>query len=193
MSDLVERVAVLRDEVLDIAGVGASDACAEIFEAVLAALTLGTDSIAGIDVTVQDVVARRLAWGDPEAQLLADAEWLFDRLLIAAERAFRDYDDQMVVVEAATQVAVMVSRALARHAVERAARDRASRLREEMAQRQLQDAVDKQAQRLAARERELAARGDGDGRWPGHDSGGFLRVTQPGAPGDDDGDGVRGR
>ncbi|MBK7540150.1 MAG: hypothetical protein IPI49_33310 [Myxococcales bacterium] len=167
MSELVERVAVLRDEVLDVSGVGASDACAEIFEAVLSALTLGTESIAGIDVTVQDSVARRLAWGDSESQLLADAEWLFDRLLIACERAFRDHDDQMVVIEAATGVSVMLSRALARHAVARAARDRASRLREEMAQRQLLDAVDKQAQRIAERERELAERAgearDGDG------------------------------
>lgn len=161
MSDLVERLAVLRDEVLDVAGVGASDACAEMFEAVLSALTLGSESIAGIDVTVQDVVERRLAWGDPEAQLLADAEWLFDRLLIASERAFRDHDDQMVVIEATTQVAVMISRALARHAVARASRDRASRIREEMAQRQLLDAVDSQAQRVAAREAELAARGAG--------------------------------
>jgi hypothetical protein len=160
MNDLVERVAVLRDEVLDIAGVGASDACSEIFDAVLSALTLGADSVAGIDVTVQDAVARRLAWGDPEAQLLADAEWLFDRLLIAAERAFRDFDDQMVVIEAATQVSAMLARALARHAVARASRDRASRVREEMAQRQLLDAVDKQAQRVAAKERELAQRID---------------------------------
>ncbi len=161
INDLVERVSVLRDEVLDVAGLGASDACSELFDAVLSALTLGSDSVAGIDVTVQDAVSRRLAWGDSEAQLQADAEWLYDRLLIAVERAFRDYDDQMVVIEAATQVAVMLSRALARHAVARATRDRASRIREEMAQRQLLDAVDKQAQRIAVKEREAAERVEG--------------------------------
>lgn len=151
MSELVERVAVLRDEVLDAAGGGASDSCSELFEAVLSALTLGSESVAGIEVTVQDAVARRLAWGDPEAQLLADAEWVFDRMMVAVERGFRSADDRMVVIEAMTQVAVMVSRAIAMHAVARAARDRATRLREEMAQRQLRDAVEKQVQRLSER------------------------------------------
>lgn len=151
MTDLVERVAVLRDEVLDEAGGGASDSCSELFEAVLSALTLGSESVAGIEVTVQDAVARRLAWGDPENQLLSDCEWVFDRLMVAVERGFRDADDRMVVIEAMTQVAVMVSSAIALHAVARAARDRATRLREEMAQRQLRDAVEKQVQRLAGR------------------------------------------
>jgi hypothetical protein len=151
MTELVERVAVLRDEVLDAAGGGASDSCSELFEAVLSALTLGSESIAGIEVTVQDAVARRLAWGDPENQLLSDCEWVFDRLMVAVERGFRDADDRMVVIEAMTQVAVMVSSAIALHAVARAARDRATRLREEMAQRQLRDAVEKQVQRLAGR------------------------------------------
>lgn len=158
MSELVERVAVLRDEVLDAAGGGASDSCSELFEAVLSALTLGSESVAGIEVTVQDAVARRLAWGDPEAQLLADAEWVFDRMMVAVERGFRSADDRMVVIEAMTQVAVMVSRAIAMHAVARAARDRATRLREEMAQRQLRDAVEKQVQRLTERGRASSER-----------------------------------
>lgn len=151
MNELVERVAVLRDEVLDAAGAGASDSCSELFEAVLSALTLGGESVAGIEVTVQDAVARRLAWGDPEAQLLADAEWVFDRLMVAVDRGFRVADDRMAVIEAMTQVAVMVSRAIALHAVARSAKDRASRLREEMAQRQLRDAVEKQLQRLSGK------------------------------------------
>jgi hypothetical protein len=151
MTELVERVAVLRDEVLDAAGAGASDSCSELFEAVLSALTLGSESVAGIEVTVQDAVSRRLAWGDPEGQLLVDAEWVFDRLMVAVERGFRDPDDRMAVIEAMTQVAVMVSRAIALHAVARSAKDRASRLREEMAQRQLRDAVEKQLQRLSGR------------------------------------------
>jgi hypothetical protein len=153
MSSLVERVAVLRDEVLDSAGSGSSDGCAEVFEAVLAALTLGNESTAGIDVTVQDAVARRLAWGDPERQILTDADWVLDRLMVAVERAFRDFDEQMAVIEAVTQVSTMLSRAIAMHAVARAARDRATRIREEMAQEQLRDAVEKQRQRAAKRER----------------------------------------
>ena len=50
----------------------------------------------------------------------------------------------MVVIEAATQVAVTVARAVALAAVNRATRDRAARLREEMAQRQLKDVFEKQ-------------------------------------------------
>jgi hypothetical protein len=151
VTDLVEQLAVLRDEVLDAASGAVSDSCAELFEAVLSALTLGSESVAGIEVTVQDAVARRLAWGDPEAQLLSDAEWVFDRLMVAVDRGFREAEDRMVVIEAATQVAVMVARAIALHAVARAARDRATRVREEMAQRQLRDAVEKQVQRISGR------------------------------------------
>ncbi|MEZ4360951.1 MAG: hypothetical protein R3B48_12280 [Kofleriaceae bacterium] len=151
MSELVDRVAVLRDEVLDAAGGGSSDSCAELFEAVLSALTLGSESVAGIEATVQDAVSRRLAWGASEVQLLADNAWVFERLIAAVERAFRDHDEEMVVIEAATHVSVMVSRAIAMSGVARAAHDRAARVREEMAQRQLRDAVDKQAQQLAGR------------------------------------------
>ena len=77
--------------------------------------------------------------------MLADAELVFDRLMVAIERAFRDPADQMVVIEAATQVAVTVARVVALAAVAtRASRDRAARLREEMAQRQLKDVLEKQ-------------------------------------------------
>ena len=50
----------------------------------------------------------------------------------------------MVVIEAATQVAVTVARVVSLAAVARAARDRAARLREEMAQNQLEVVLEKQ-------------------------------------------------
>ena len=143
--DLVESVRVLRDEVLDTAEHGDREPPGtEIFDAVLRALTVGGESVPGLDLALHDAVSRRLAWGDSEEVVLADAELVFDRLLIAVDRAFRDPEDQMVVVEAATMVAVTVARVVSLAAVARASRDRATRLREEMNQRQLREVLEKQ-------------------------------------------------
>ncbi len=143
--ELTESVRVLRDEVLDTVEHGDRDPPgAEVFDALLRALSIGGESVPGLDLALHDAVSRRLAWGDTEEALLADAELVFDRLLIAVDRAFRDPADQMVVVEAATLVAVTVARVVSLAAVARASRDRAARLREELAQRQLQDVLGKQ-------------------------------------------------
>jgi hypothetical protein len=143
--DLVEAVKVLRDEVLDTAERGERDASgAEVFDALVRALVVGGESVPGLDLQLHDAVARRLAWGDSEEQVLADAEAVFDRVMIAIDRAFRDAADRMVLVEAATQVAVTVARVVSLAAVARASRDRAARLREELAQRQLREVLDKQ-------------------------------------------------
>jgi hypothetical protein len=143
--DLIEAVRVLRDEVLDTAEHGDRDPPgAEVFDALLRALAIGGESVPGLDLQLHDAVARRLAWGDHEEAVLADAEMVFDRLMVSIERAFRDPADRMVLVEAATQVAVTVARVVSLAAVSRASRDRAARLREEMAQRQLRDVLDKQ-------------------------------------------------
>ena len=102
--DLTEAVRVLRDEVLDTVHHGDRDPPgAEVFDALLRALAIGGESVPGLDLTLHDAVARRLAWGDREEAVLADAELVFDRLLVSVERAFRDLDDRMVVIEAATQ------------------------------------------------------------------------------------------
>jgi hypothetical protein len=154
--DLTEAVRVLRDEVLDTVHHGERDPPgAEVFDALLRALAIGGESVPGLDLTLHDAVARRLAWGDSEEAVLADAELVFDRLMVSVERAFRDLDDQMVVIEAATQVAVTVSRVVALAAVARAGRDRAARSREEMAQGQLRDALDKQQATIQRLEHEL--------------------------------------
>ena len=145
-TEFIERVKVLRDEVLATAEHGDRDPPgAEVFEALIRALQIGGDSLAsGLDLGLHDAVTRRLAWGDSEEVLLADAEMVFDRIMTASERAFRDAADRMVVIEAATQVAVTVARVVSLAAVQRAARDRAARLREEMAQRQLKEVLGKQ-------------------------------------------------
>ena len=143
--DLVEAVRVLRDEVLDTVEHGDRDPPgAEVFDAIVSALTVGGESIPGLDLALHDSVARRLAWGDSEEAVLADAEMVFDRLLTAVDRALYDPPDRMVVIEAATQVAVTVARVVSLAAVARASRDRAARLREEMAQKQLELVIEKQ-------------------------------------------------
>jgi hypothetical protein len=155
-ADMHDAVYVLRDEVLDTVEHGDRDPPgAEVFEAILRALALGGESIPGLDLQLHDAVSRRLAWGDNEENVLADAELVFDRLMVAVERAIRDHADRMVVVEAATLVAVTVARVVSLAAVGRASHDRAARLREEMAQRQLQQVLEKQKATIAKLESDL--------------------------------------
>ncbi len=154
--DLAEAVSVLRDEVLDTQEHGDRDPPgSEFFEAVLNALHVGGDSVPGLDMTLHDAVSRRLAWGDSEEVVLADAEMVFDRMVTAVGRALRDPEDQMVVIEAVTLVAVTVARVVSMAAVARASRDRAARLREEMAQRQLKEVLEKQKATIARLEDEI--------------------------------------
>jgi len=154
--DLTEAVRVLRDEILETVEHGDRDPPgAEIFDALLRALAIGGESVPGLDLQLHDAVSRRLAWGDTEEVVLADAERVFDRVMIAADRAFRDPSDQMVVIEQATQVAVTVARVVALAAVARAGRDRSARSREEMAQGQLRDALDQQKATIQRLEHEL--------------------------------------
>ncbi|MBA3397364.1 MAG: hypothetical protein H0T89_32355 [Deltaproteobacteria bacterium] len=156
--DITEAVAVLRDEVLDTVEHGDRDPPgSEVFDGVLRALSVGGESVPGLDLALHDAVSRRLAWGDSEEAVLADAERVFDRLCVAVERAFRDPTDQMVVIEATTQVAVTVSRVVSLAAVARASRDRAARLREEMAQRQLKEVLEKQKATIDRLEKDLAS------------------------------------
>jgi hypothetical protein len=153
---LAGAVRVLRDEVLDTAEHGDREPPgAEVFEALLRALSIGGESVPDLDLALHDAVARRLAWGDREEAVLADAEQVYDRLLTSVERAFRDPADQMVVIEAATQVAVTVSRVVALAAVARAGRDRATRMREEMAHQQLKEVLEKQKAAIKHLEHEL--------------------------------------
>jgi len=155
-ADMFDSVSVLRDEVLDTVEHGDRDPPgAEVFDAVLRALAIGGESVPGLDLALHDAVSRRLAWGDSEEVVLADAEMIFDRLMVAVGRAFRDPEDQMVVIEAATQVAVTVARVVSLAAVARASRDRAARLREEMAQRQLKEVIEKQKATIQRLESEL--------------------------------------
>lgn len=154
--DMVEAVRVLRDEVLDTVERGDRDPPgAEVFDALLRALAIGGESVPGLDLTLHESVSRRLAWGDSEEVVLSDAERVFDRLLSAVDRAFKDPADQMVALEAATQVASAIARVVSLAAVARATRDRAARMREAMVQRQLREVLDKQKANIMRLEADL--------------------------------------
>jgi hypothetical protein len=154
--DLAEAVSVLRDEVLDTQEHGDREPPgSELFEAVINALAVGGDSVQGLDLALHDAVSRRLAWGDSEESVLSDAEMVFDRMIVAVQRALRDPADQMVVIEAVTLGAVTVSRVVSMAAGARASRDRAARLREEMAQRQLKEVLEKQKATISRLETEI--------------------------------------
>ena len=155
-ADMFEAVQVLRDEVLATVEHGDRDPPGtEVFDAILRALAMNGESLPGIDLQLHDAVSRRLAWGDGEENVLADAEVVFDRLMVAVERAFRDPADQMVVVEAATLVSTTVARIISLAAVNRASHDRAARMREEMSQRQLREVLERQAASIVTLETEL--------------------------------------
>ncbi|MGE0550856.1 MAG: hypothetical protein AB7O24_07320 [Kofleriaceae bacterium] len=155
--EMIEALQVLRDEVLDTVERGDRDPPGtEVYDAVIRSLGHVGESLPGADVALDDAVSRRLAWGDHEHQVLADAEAVFDRLLVAVERAFRSPEDQMVVIEAVTLVSVTVGRIVALAAVNRASRDRAARLREELAQRQLRKVLDKQRTNIELLEHQIS-------------------------------------
>jgi hypothetical protein len=142
MSGLADRIMVLRDEVLDVVERGEGDPPgADLFDAIVRALAAYGETAPGIDLTLHDAIARRLAWGDSEEVVLTDCSHVFDRLAIAAARALREPAEEMLVLEVAAEVATQVARIVAISALGRAQRDRAARTREELAQRRLRDAL----------------------------------------------------
>ena len=142
MSDLADRVMVLRDEVLDVVERGDRDQPgADLFDAIVRALAAYGETAPGIDLTLHDAIARRLAWGDTEDVVLSECGAVFDRLAAAAERSLRDRAEEMLVLEVAAEVSTQVARIVALAALGRAQRDRAARSREELAQRRLRDAL----------------------------------------------------
>lgn len=142
---LADRVMVLRDEVLDTADLGDPDPPgSEIFDAIVRALVAYNETIPGLDLTLHDAITRRLAWGDEESVVIADANAICERLIKATQRAFRNPAEEMLIIELAAEVACSAARIVALAAVGRASRERAARLREELGQRRLQEALERQ-------------------------------------------------
>jgi hypothetical protein len=150
MSDkLARRVLVLRDEVLDIAEIGADDPPGvEIFDAIVRAIMTGDGTSPGLDVVLHDAVSRRLAWGEPEDTVLSSADLVCRRLLSACQRGLGDPEEEMLVTEVATEVMCAAARIVAQASASRAGRERAACLREELAQRRLGDALMRQSEDL---------------------------------------------
>ncbi len=146
---LADRVAVLRDEVLLTAECGDREPLgAEVFDAIVRALVVENETDPGLDHTLHDAITRRLAWGDTEEDVLANASDVCDRLMVAAQRSFTDPGEEMEVLQQAVQVGCAAARILAQAALGRAGRERAARLREEMGQRRLREALARQKQEL---------------------------------------------
>lgn len=141
---------VLRDEVLETATVGETDPSgSEIFDAIVRAVGADDPAGAALDLALHDAVSRRLAWGEREDVVLASTDQIYQRLLSACHRAFRDPAEEMLVIEVATEVICSASRIVAQAALTRASRERATYLREELAQRRLEDALERQREELA--------------------------------------------
>ncbi len=160
-ASLADRVAVLRDEVLATADTGEREPPgSEVFDAVLRGLAVSSETTPGLDLALHDAVARRLAWGDTEAKVVADASEVSRRLLAAAQRALRDPSDELQVAAAVAEAASAAARIVAILVLGRVARERAAQLREEMAQERLGHALERQREELARLE-EAVARAQG--------------------------------
>jgi hypothetical protein len=154
VSSATDRLLVLRDEILATADHADGDPPgAEIFDAVVRGLLARDDTTPGLDLTLHDSIARRLAWGDSEAEIVDSAEDVFTRLALAARRSLRDSGDEALVIEVAAEVVTATTRIVAIAAASRAARERAGRLREELAQKGLREILAQQREVLARLDR----------------------------------------
>jgi len=154
---LWERIRVLRDEVLNTAELGDLDAVGgEVFDAVVRWLLSQGETSPGLDLTLHEALSQRLAWGDPETVVLANADSVCRRLLDASFRALREPVEQMAVAEAVTEVGCIVARIVASASLGRAGRERAATLREEVVQIRLDEELDRQKSEINALERVVA-------------------------------------
>lgn len=157
---LGDRVAVLRDEILDTAHTGdADDAAAVVFGAIVRYVVAGGETSPGIDLALHDSIRRRLLWGDSEGEVLAASAAVMERLLRAVPRAFRDPMEELVVIEAAAEICCATARIVTLTACARASRERTAQVREELAEARLAEQLDQQRDELSRlEERALRAR-----------------------------------
>ncbi len=144
--DISERFAVLRDEALNCTEFGESAPGSELFEAILSNLVHYGETEPGFDLSLQDALSRRLAWGDDPATVAVDCETVCKRLIGATPRSFTDPGEATLVIAMITEVTCTASRHIARMAVQRASRERALGRRETMVHRQLSTAIEHQEQ-----------------------------------------------
>jgi hypothetical protein len=153
---LLERLVALRDEILNTAERGdCNDTSGDVFAAILRALVVADSrEQGGGSFGLSDELARRLAWGEDETAVLDAVDEVCRRTLAAAQRALSDARDELLVIAAATEVGCAAARAVGAAALERAARDRAALVREELSLEQLRAAAGRQEHNLESFGRE---------------------------------------
>src|SRR5690606_3948657 len=93
---------------------------AEIFDAVIRHLASFEQTDPGLDLALYDALSRRLAWGDDELSVLADADDVCARLLHASARALRSADEELLVIDAVAEINCAAARHIATAAIGRA-------------------------------------------------------------------------
>lgn len=161
---LAHQVEVLRDEVFERADLATGpERGTEVFDAVVRQLVSAGQTSPGLDLALHEAIARRLAWGESEHEVLADADAVCKRLVTAAQRAFPVEVDRIAVVSTTAAVACTAARIVALAVVGRASRERAAARRETSATERLERALARQEARLARLEAARPRAQDGDG------------------------------
>jgi|GEM_PF-5005059 len=147
-ASLAERVAALRDQVMETAARGDDrPPGSAVFDAVVRRVG-GLASDADEIRALREALARRLAYGDPPGAVLDDVDSVCKRLLEASARAFGDPSEQMRVAAAVSDVGAESARSVARAVMGRASRERAALLREQELFRRLGDILARQQNEL---------------------------------------------
>lgn len=141
MKSLRERFEILRDEALNAAEFGPDAPGNEIFDAVVSAIGSIDDTEPDLDLSLQDALSRRLAWGESPATVVVDCASVCKRLISATRRSFPDSEESNQIVFFITEVACAAAKHMTRIAVQRASKERALQRREMMVQRQLSSAL----------------------------------------------------
>jgi hypothetical protein len=151
-----ERLDALRDDVLHTAELGDRDRKGgEVFAAVVRLLANREEGSSPLDLTLHEAISQRMAWGDPEGVVLADADSVCKRVLEVSRQAFSEPEERLLIADAVCEIGIVAARMIASAALGRAGRERASLLREEVLQLRLQDAVKRQEEELAELSKQL--------------------------------------
>ncbi len=153
---LAVRLEVLRDEVLETARHGTENPPgAEVWDAILRRVAAGEGDDTELDLSLREAIARRLAWGEAEADILASASGVATRLIVASDRAL-GHRERLFVAEVVAEIGALAARAVALAALGRAGRERAELLREERLVFRLEEARARQQRDIRALEGALA-------------------------------------
>ncbi len=146
---LEERFEVLRDEALNSSEFGDDAPGAEIFDTIINRIAHLGESSRGetesdLDLSLQDSLSRRLAWGEDAAAVIADCGAVSNRILEAVRRSFPSSDESIQIVSIVTDVTCAAYRYISMVTVQRSGKERSQHRREMMVQRQLASELEKQ-------------------------------------------------